>query len=1045
MDLTIIPSGKRPNMQSNLQCLITAFAVALSSAAWADEKPITLLANAIGKGDLGTVEKMLAAGIDPNTRIPTSDNNETPLLLAIDANKPAIVEALLKAGADPKLELDGAFPALFLAADAKQLELARLLIKHGVSANSRNSEGETSLISSARYMTEADTRAKLQLGMDPDLTDPRGDTALMIACETPNLEAIKVLIAAGAKLDLQNQKGKTALMIATASSSYGDGKDKGPPVVTALLKAGANPNLVDQSGKSALMAAIDNYSAANPSIEALLEGKPDLRPRDNDGRDALLLAMGSKNRHPLVPKLIELGADVKTIDHQGTDALMLAAWFGKPALAADFIAQGVSPKNQDRDGQSAVHKAAGAYLSRNDPFGADNGESLEARLVEVLTLLREKGAPLDSPDKAGCTPLHLAATQGNAPVVKYLLAQGSDPVRPDGEGETALHLAAAEGSVEVLDALLPKGRDPEPRDLKGATPLWLAATFDNRKAVERLQEAGADINAADNEGRTALEHAVARNDLGLARFLISREARPEKIADPAARLLQASRQFHDRPIPPEDYAFGIELFCGLTKDIDRRDTEGITALMWVAASDNGGALKALISHHPDLQARSPDGRTALMWAAATGAETAMKTLKEAGADDALRDHAGRSAKDWLEWSNKEESIPRVELPAGHAKLGEIVSRVRRQALAEYLKQGIWKPEDRILDTAPLHLAAAVGDTTAITTLLERGAPVDQTLADDTTPLMAAAESGQTAAAELLLQRGAKPGMRNRNSKRAIDLAADLAQTPVLRLLLQQKGSITRNEPSLLLTLVHRHDEDLLRDCLKAGAAVDVRAQAKEDEFPRSKEVQPSALLIAAACGADSRMLGVLAEYPDATGVSDPGFMLSALHHAAESGSLENVKFLVEKHGVDPDKLMEQSFGGTIRLDSEPHGVEGYSALSRALEEEHHDVVRYLLGRGVTVKGRTRGGEPPLTFAVIHRQPEMLRLLLDHKASTEQVDFEGKTALHHAAEANDEAAVRLLLEKGAKADAKSEGSQTPLDLARKANAAKAIAILGSHDP
>lgn len=100
MDLTIILSGKPPNMQSNLQRLITAFAVVLSSAAWADEKPITLLANAIGKGDLGTVEKMLAAGIDPNTRIPTSDNNETPLLLAIDANKPSIVEALLKAGAD---------------------------------------------------------------------------------------------------------------------------------------------------------------------------------------------------------------------------------------------------------------------------------------------------------------------------------------------------------------------------------------------------------------------------------------------------------------------------------------------------------------------------------------------------------------------------------------------------------------------------------------------------------------------------------------------------------------------------------------------------------------------------------------------------------------------------------------------------------------------------------------------------------------------------------------------------------------------------------
>jgi hypothetical protein len=49
-------------------------------------------------------------------------------------------------------------------------------------------------------------------------------------------------------------------------------------------------------------------------------------------------------------------------------------------------------------------------------------------------------------------------------------------------------------------------------------------------------------------------------------------------------------------------------------------------------------------------------------------------------------------------------------------------------------------------------------------------------------------------------------------------------------------------------------------------------------------------------------------------------------------------------------------------------------LSRALEEGHLDVVRYLIGRGARITGRTRSGSPPLTFVIEHRKPELLNLL-----------------------------------------------------------------------
>lgn len=1019
--------------------LVPALMVFLAPVVPANEEDLKLAATAIKEGDLATIGKLLAKGIDPNSRLDLQEK-DTLLIHAIEANQPLVVEALLKGGADPALGNDAYFPPLFLCADAEGQELARILIKHGVSPDSRNNEGDTSLIQAAHHMKEADVRAKLALGMDPDLTDPKGNTALMAVADAANLEAVKALVEAGAKLDLQNQKGETALLLAAAMNAYGERSEIAIHIIEALVKAGANPNIVDESGQSPLVVAISSYDLNNKAVEALLAARPDLKPRDRDGYDALLHAAGDEKRHPLIPKLLELGAEPKTVNHGGSDALMLAARTRNARLVADFIKLGLSAKNRDRDGQTAAHYATGPEFFRGDPFGAGGKESAGARRAEVLGILRENGADLDAADRQGVTPLQLAAGKGDAGVVKYLLSQAPDPDRADEEGITALHHAAAEGSAEVLEALLTPGRDTELRDKHGSTPLWLAALWNNRDAVTRLLEAGANIDAANNEGETALQHAVKGNKFSLAGFLVSQGAAPEKIKEPAGSLLQTVRLFHETPVDAGDFAFGIELLSKLSKEIDRRDAAGMTALMWVAASNNEAALKAILARHPDLEARSPDGRTALMWASASRASTSIKLLRDAGADDSPRDHSGRSAKDWLEFSNRAEAPRRIDVPAGHEPLAEIILRSRREVLDEYMKQGSWKPEDRLLDMAPLHLAASLGDTVAIGTLLERDAPVDQVLDDLATPLMTAALNGQGAAIEFLLLRGANASLKNRGGQRAIDLTATFGHLPALRLLLATGDVLSDNEASLLLSVVSLRDEALLRDCLKAGMKIDVRAQAGEDDFSASQLPQPVDPLIAAARSKDSRMLAVLADYPEACGLSDADFLLVALHQAADGGSLDNVRFLVEKQKADPDKLLDQDFGGTIRIAPGAKGVEPYSALSRALEGGHQEIVRYLLDHGVTVRGRTRGGMPPLSFAVIHRQPEMLRLLLGHTGSTEQIDFDGQTALHHAAELGDEAAVRLLLEKGAKIDAKSTAGKTPLDLARDAKAGKMVKIL-----
>ena len=184
-----------------------------------------------------------------------------------------------------------------------------------------------------------------------------------------------------------------------------------------------------------------------------------------------------------------------------------------------------------------------------------------------------------------------------------------------------------------------------------------ASTGDHRDALLMLLDSGADINAAATDGTTALAEALAGNKIDKAKFLLKHGANPKRLGDPGTSLLHAARLFHEQAMESDDYLYLIDLFAGLTDNINARDADGMTVLMWVAATNNQAALKAVLARHPDLDARTADGRTAMMWAACSHAKDAMQTLRAAGADDALRDATGRTAAEWLVWATAPPNPP----------------------------------------------------------------------------------------------------------------------------------------------------------------------------------------------------------------------------------------------------------------------------------------------------------------------------------------------------------------------------------------------------
>ena len=110
-------------------------------------------------------------------------------------------------------------------------------------------------------------------------------------------------------------------------------------------------------------------------------------------------------------------------------------------------------------------------------------------LVEYLLC---EGADIGATDGGGLTPLHMAATSGDASIVSLLLEAGRLPWESGGgsrggghrmvnakdwcEGNTPLHLAASRGHTAVCGVLLQAGAAPSPRGgvALQITPLHLA-------------------------------------------------------------------------------------------------------------------------------------------------------------------------------------------------------------------------------------------------------------------------------------------------------------------------------------------------------------------------------------------------------------------------------------------------------------------------------------------------------------------------------------------------------------------------------------------
>lgn len=195
-----------------------------------------------------------------------------------------------------------------------------------------------------------------------------------------------------------------------------------------------------------------------------------------------------------------------------------------------------SSQRQDKEaGRREDSYAVIAFIQSDGYLKAIEEAAKRGRDEDLRELYQAKFGTQLMQTAEGTPLLSLAARNGDAGVVKELIARGADVKATNAEKWTALHCAVEAGSVQAAKMLLDSGADINAATARqGETPLMLACGLNGLgtttgqgskiACIRLLLKRGANVNAATKDGQTALHFAANIGSVETARLLLAQGA-----------------------------------------------------------------------------------------------------------------------------------------------------------------------------------------------------------------------------------------------------------------------------------------------------------------------------------------------------------------------------------------------------------------------------------------------------------------------------------------------------------------------------------------
>lgn len=228
----------------------------------------------------------------------------------------------------------------------------------------------------------------------------------------------------------------------------------------------------------------------------------------------------------------------------------------------------------------------------------------------VVQLLLEQGARINSKDRWNMTGLHLAAEEGHESVVELLLDKNVRTDLKDDFNETALFRAVRRRHKSVVRLLLKRGIK-----IQIGESIDVAAAYGSASMLQLLLDCD-DAIASKKRTREfdALVRASIYGNISIIHLLVQRGVDVNRSDSSGKRplhyVIQSTRHIR---LSGGDINSVVQELLNAGADIEARDLEGATPLHYVVKANDSlpEGLKVLLDNGADLAAKTNDGKTAM--------------------------------------------------------------------------------------------------------------------------------------------------------------------------------------------------------------------------------------------------------------------------------------------------------------------------------------------------------------------------------------------------------------------------------------------------
>lgn len=345
-----------------------------------------------------------------------------------------------------------------------------------------------------------------------------GNTALHIVCEsrTSDTEVIKMISDRGDYFaSIKNHSQEIPLHLACRSGQI--------HIVRSILSSfNGKCGLYDLNclGHIPLFTALklNHHKIVSLVISEMYNN------RDKDGNTPLHLACVSENIS-LVHLIAEMKFDATEVNNDGDTALHIACRTGNLELVEQILKFNTKAHN--------VHNKVGdtpyrivcqcGYLSifqellkLDSTSNIDNSTLLNlaceyghTHVAEVILL--NMNVDVNTKNRIGDAPLHVACKTGDYKLVMLLLAKECNINIRDSYGNTPLHLVCQSGILKIYEEVVKRDCDVNARNVDGDTPLYIACKHGHFEVIQQLiNEPEIQIQETNHIGDTLL-HILSRS------------------------------------------------------------------------------------------------------------------------------------------------------------------------------------------------------------------------------------------------------------------------------------------------------------------------------------------------------------------------------------------------------------------------------------------------------------------------------------------------------------------------------------------------------